>query len=351
METSLKISALTVALFLVVFNSAVAEGKVLRIDTHVHYVPPFYFDLLVSHGILAGGMPIPKWSVEEHIEFMDSMNIQLSILSVSTPGARLTPVDVEDGRKLARQLNEYGHMLTTAYAERFQFFATLTLPDVEGSVEEAIYAMDTLNAAGVALLANSQGEYLGSKKFDPLMEVLNDRHATVFVHPSNMDASPMTTEVGGEPLEVPAYIMDFLLDTTRAAANLVIANVTGRYPNITFILAHSGGFIPFAAYRMSVGMEGFMGTNPERVLAEYKKFYVDTALSSSLSALPSTLQFIPNDQITFGTDYPYVHTPTIRRFSKAFDEYPLEDKLRRQINFDSAQRLFEEHLSLRRHLV
>ncbi|CAM6108349.1 unnamed protein product [Calypogeia fissa] len=349
MEASLRISAAAAhffAWFSVVFCSIVAKRQVIRIDTHAHFVPPFYYDLVVANGLRS-----IEWSAADHLQFMDSMNIQLAVLSISTPGARLTPFDVERGRKVARQLTEYGQMLTMAYPERFRFLAALALPGVEGSVEEAIYALDTLNAAGVALLANSQGEYLGSKKFDPLMEVLNDRHATVFVHPSHLDASPVTTEVRGELLEVPTYIMDFLLDTTRAAANLVIANVTGRYPNIKFILAHSGGFIPFAAYRMSVGMEMFMGANPERVLAEYKKFYVDTALSSSLSALPSKLQFIPKDQITFGTDYPYAPTPVIRRFSKAFDEYPLEDKLRRQINFDSAQRLFEEHLSLWRHLV
>ncbi|CAM6111916.1 unnamed protein product [Calypogeia fissa] len=341
METSLRFSALFLYFILVVFNSMVAEGKVIRIDTHAHFVPPFYYDLFVSNGLKSSTR---KWCAADHLEFMDSMNIQLSILSISTPGARLTPVDVMRGRKLARQLNEYGHMVFMAYPERFRFFATLLLPDVERSIEEAIYALDTLNAVGVALMASSHSEYLGSKQFDPLMEVLNDRKATVFVHPSHLDASLVTHEIGGEKVE--PYMIDFLLDTTRAAANLAIANVTGRYPNIKFILAHSGGFLPFAAYRTSLLMEAFMDANSEKILAEYKKFYVDTAVSSSLSALPSTLQFIPNDQITFGTDYPYAPTPEIRRFSMAFDEYPeLGDELRRHINFDSAHRLFREHLS------
>ena len=35
-----------------------------RIDTHHHIVPPAYADWLAQHGITAGGLPIPQWSVD-----------------------------------------------------------------------------------------------------------------------------------------------------------------------------------------------------------------------------------------------------------------------------------------------
>lgn len=186
----LRMWALGVALLCIVLPSVTAAGKGIRIDTHAHIVPPFYSDLLRTKGLTAGGLAIPKWNAADHVAFMDSLDIQLSVLSVSTPGARFAPSDVEEGRELARQLNEYAHQTTVDYPERFQFFATLTLPDVEGSVAEAVYALDTLKAAGVVLMANSFGEYLGSKKFDPLMEVLNDREAVVFIHPNKLDLAP-----------------------------------------------------------------------------------------------------------------------------------------------------------------
>jgi predicted TIM-barrel fold metal-dependent hydrolase len=172
-------------------TTATGGGKLSRIDTHAHMIPPFYRQILDARGIMAGGKPTPDWSPEGHIAVMDSMKIELSILSVSSPGAKLSPSDsIEDGRKLARDLNDYAHMVTMRYPGRFQFFATLTLPDVEGAVAEAIYALDTLNAAGVEIFGNSQGEYLGTKRFDPLLEVLNERSATVFIHPSHIDALP-----------------------------------------------------------------------------------------------------------------------------------------------------------------
>lgn len=157
-----------------------------RIDTHTHFIPEFYAEILKSKGLDSGGRAIPKWTPESHIELMDTIGVETAIISISTPGARLPGDDMEAGRKLARELNEYGHKVTVEYPGRFQFWATVTLPDVEGSVQEAIYALDTLKAAGVVLLANSEGEYLGSKKFDPLMEVLNERHAVVFVHPNSV---------------------------------------------------------------------------------------------------------------------------------------------------------------------
>ncbi|MEV5517742.1 amidohydrolase family protein [Streptomyces flaveolus] len=74
--------------------------------------------------------------------------------------------------------------------DRFGFFATLTLPDVEGAVAEAGHALDELGADGVVLLANSKGVYLGDSAFDPLMDALNRRSAVVFVHPSALPADP-----------------------------------------------------------------------------------------------------------------------------------------------------------------
>lgn len=342
-------SGLSVVLVFIVACSSnwAAEAKVKRIDTHAHFVPTFYADLLNAKGLTAGGLAIPKWDADAHLAFMDSLNIQLSILSASTPGARFSESDVEEGRTLARQLNEYGHMLAVKYPERFQFFATLTLPDVEGSIAEAIYALDTLKAAGVVLMANIHGEYLGSRNFDPLMEVLNEREAVVFVHPSHLDIEPVTNDLGdGKKVKISPNVIDFLLDTTRAAENLVVMTVTKRYPNIKFLLAHSGGFLPFAAYRMAGALSEMMGEkSPQPFLKELQKFYVDIALSTSPSALPSTFATVPHDQISFGSDYPYAPSVGITRATHMFEKYPLEDEKRETINYHCANGLFEKPLS------
>ena len=47
------------------------------------------------------------------------------------------------------------------------------------------------------------------------------------------------------------------------------------------------------------------GFNAERVLAELRQFYYDTAQASNPVAMASLTKFIPTSQIVYGTDYPY----------------------------------------------
>ena len=66
----------------------------------------------------------------------------------------------------------------------FGFFATLALPDIDGSVAETEYAFVELHADGVVLMINTDNIYFGSAERDPLLEYLDERAAVVFVHPA-----------------------------------------------------------------------------------------------------------------------------------------------------------------------
>ena len=98
---------------------------------------------------------------------MDRHGIATGVLSVSTPGVHLG--NDTEARKWARDVNEYTADLVRADPGRFGLFATLTLPDVEGAIAEAEYALDTLHADGVILLASNAGRYLGDPGFAPLL--------------------------------------------------------------------------------------------------------------------------------------------------------------------------------------
>lgn len=300
-----------------------------RIDTHHHVVPPEYAAWLRGRGMAAGGLPIPDWSVEAALALMDERGVEAAILSVSTPGVHLGD-DVE-ARALARDVNEFAADVVRARPQRFGFFATLCLPDVRGSLAEFEHAFDTLHADGVVLLANSRGVYLGDKRFDPLFEELNRRKAVVFVHPSILP--------GLEPLPgVPTFVADFLLDTTRAAILLARSGTLDRYPDLKVILAHAGGFIPFAAYR--VALAASPTGNPSDGLAQLKRFYFDTALSGSPTALPSLLAFAEPGRVTFGSDFPYAPAPVVASFTGMYEAFALDDAQRRSIDRGAAEQLF-----------
>ena len=221
--------------------------RVSRVDTHHHVVPPEYAAWLRAKGALAGDLPIPSWQPEAALSLMDRHDVRTAVLSVSTPGVHLG--DGADARAMARHVNEYAAQMTRDHPDRFGFFATMPLPDVDGALDEVAYAFDTLGADGVVLLANNRGTYLGDESFDPLFDELQRRAAVVFVHPS--------VPPGLDPIDgIPPFMADFLLDTTRAAVNLARSGTLERCPDVTVILSHAGGFIPYAAYRLARAASG-----------------------------------------------------------------------------------------------
>jgi predicted TIM-barrel fold metal-dependent hydrolase len=292
-------------------------------------VTPSYAQWLREQGLAAGGLPIPEWSAEASLELMDERGVETAILSLSTPGVHLT--DDPEARAHAREVNEFAAKIVSDHPTRFGFFATLTLPDVDGALAELAYAFDTLRSDGVVLLANSRGVYLGDPRFDPLFGELNRRKAVVFVHPSALP--------GVEPLPgVPAFVADFLLDTTRAAIGLARSGTLERCPDLNVILSHAGGFVPYAAYR--IAMAASVTANPLEGIARLKRFHFDTALSSSPTALPSLLAFAERDRVLFGSDFPYAPAGAVAAFSRLYEAFPLSDVQRASIDRNAGERLF-----------
>ena len=189
----------------------------------------------------------------------------------------------------------------------------MPLPHVDLAITEARHALDHLHADGVTLLANSNGQYLGSPQLDPLMAELDARSAVAFVHPATLPGPA----VDG----IPPFAADFLLDTSRAAYSLVRNGVIQRYPRIRFILSHAGGFVPYASHRMALTIAGDTRRPLHEVLDDFRSFYFDIALSGSPAALPSLLAFAQPDHILYGSDWPFAPGPAVSYFTAQFDKW------------------------------
>ncbi|MEV4320063.1 amidohydrolase family protein [Actinocrispum sp. NPDC049592] len=304
----------------------------MRIDVHHHALPKDYVSVLRGKGIeAAGGRDLPAWDVAGTIAMMDAHRIDKAIVSVSAPGANFG--DPAEAGRIAREVNEFLAELVKDRPDRFGFFATLTLPDVDTSLAEIAHAFDELSPHGVILLANSLGTYLGDPAFDPVMAELDYREAVVFVHPNELP--------GPEVPGIPPFAADFLLDTTRAAANLVMHDVPARYPAVRYILSHAGGFLPYASHRIGFIVAAMTGRDPAKVLDTMAGFYYDTALSASPAALPSLLAFAKPGRVLFGSDWPFAPEPFIGYFTSTLDAYPdVDDDTREAINHGNARVLF-----------
>lgn len=316
-----------------------------RIDVHHHLIPPDYARLLNDKGIKPGGIPLPHWSAAASRRTMALNGIGTAILSVSTPGVWFG--DVPESRYWARHVNDYAAELVADRPDRFGFFATLTLPDVEGAIAEAAYALDELHADGVILLANNAGVYLGDPQFDRLLAFLDERATVVFIHPGELPAEPVPG--------VPTFTADFLLDTTRTAISLIMNGVMDKYTKIRFILSHAGGFLPYASYRVFLATLrnepklklGTMLLNQENAIAErmrvFRRFWYDTALSSSPAVFPTLLEVAGPERILFGSDYPFAPGIGVKFMTGRYDAADpsvIDKDTRGRIDRGNAEALF-----------
>jgi predicted TIM-barrel fold metal-dependent hydrolase len=142
---------------------------------------------------------------------------------------------------LARKCNEYSAQLVSDYPGRFGFFAALPLPDMEGSLREITYALDTLKADGIGLMTNYGDKWPGDPAFAPAFEELNRRKTVVYFHPTAPNCCKNLVP------HVPTAFTELPNDTTRAVTSLLYSGSLARFRDIPFIFSHAGGTIPMLA--------------------------------------------------------------------------------------------------------
>lgn len=241
---------------------------------------------------------LDNWTPAHSIEVMDRNGVRASLVSVSTPGIWFG--DADEATRLARATNEFAARMVRDYPGRFGFFAALALPNVDGSLREIEYALDTLKADGIGLLSSYDGRYLGDPAFAPVFDEMQRRRTIVYIHPSDLHDSRNVVP------NVPDSIVEFGFDTTRAIVTLLDGGTFTRCPDVRFILSHGGGAVPFLAGRIAQRtlLNPPAPSAVDRRMAELKKLYFETSSVTNAPALASLLKLVPATQVMFGSDYP-----------------------------------------------
>ena len=272
-----------------------AQSKPSRIDVHHHFAPDFHRDAVGSR---RDSLRWPTWSPQMSLDDMDKSGIATAMLSVVQPGTWFG--NPEESRRLSRQLNEYAATLVRDHAGRFGLFACIAPPDVEGSLKEIAYALDTLHADGIGLMTSYGTTYLGDPSFAPVYAELNRRRAVVYVHP--LSPNCCKNLVPG----IPVGSIEYATDTTRTIAHLVFSGTTARFPDITWIFSHSGGTLPFLTGRfIRLAEERKPPHLPNGPLPEFRKFHYELAQGNTPGQIAALLKMVPLEQVLYGTDFPF----------------------------------------------
>jgi len=103
-------------------------------------------------------------------------------------------------------------------------------------------------------------------------------------------------------------VVEVTFDVTRTCASLLTSGALQKYPNIHWIIAYGGGTLPFVAGRINNFIKQMKNVNeiaPNGVIAELKKFNVDTVNVTNTSSMAAITKFLPTSNIFYGTDFFY----------------------------------------------
>jgi predicted TIM-barrel fold metal-dependent hydrolase len=275
-----------------------AEGRPgSLIDVHHHLYPPTFVAELGRSDL---SLAIAKeWSASKSLEDMDKAGVATSIVSITTPGVSFA--SDATATRLARECNEYAARMAADHPGRFGSFAILPWPNVDASLREIEYSLDTLKADGIGMLTNYGDKWFGDPYFAPLFEVLNKRKAVVYTHPTSANCCRNALP------EIPDTAIEYGTDTSRAIVRTIFTGASLKYPDIRFIFSHAGGTMPFLIERLVnlAKTPQYAQMLPKGYLAEAAKFYYDTAQASNPAAMSALRKVVPVSQIVFGTDYPF----------------------------------------------
>ena len=304
-------------------RQAALPARPYRIDTHHHIASPGFIAEITARK--TGQRALQEWTPEKAIDAMDKTGVATAITSTSEPGVWFG--DEAAARHLARECNDYAARVMADHPGRIGIFATLPLPDVDGSLREIEYALDTLKADGVCMMTSYRGKYLGDSEFAPVMDELNRRKAVVYTHPFRAEGC-VNLLPGGMGLGI-----ELSTDTTRTIASVLFSGTVTRCPDIRFIFSHGGGTMPYLTNRFTEAARRL----PNGLIYELQKFYYDTAMAFSPYTLAALTRLVPTSHVLFGTDFPFGSADTV---AKGLSDYGFPAADLRAIERENALTLF-----------
>jgi aminocarboxymuconate-semialdehyde decarboxylase len=156
--------------------------------------------------------------------------------------------------------------------------------------------------AGVEVPASVGGTYLGDPGFEAFWEAAASAGALVFIHP--------TTRGFADPAFAEHYLWNTVgnpLETTICAAQMVMAGVMERHPELRVLLAHGGGALPALRGRLRQAhmfQPDAMARLSEPPQDSIRRFYFDS-VTHDAELLRALVEFAGANRVLLGTDYPF----------------------------------------------
>lgn len=262
-----------------------------KIDVFAHVLPPeFYARMLqveptIPQRYAFFNNPVLQ-SVDERRKHWDGITRQVISHANALPEDYVGP---DQAAKLCWGANEELVQLVRDNRDLFEA-AVLMVP--MNNMDEAVrivreQAVPDPNVVGVQVFTRALGKSIASDEFRPLFDALAAADVPAWLHPVFDERKPDNN-----------IVFSWEYELTQAMMQMVQAGLFQAHPNLKVICHHAGAMVPFFAGRVERIL-------PPTQAADFKRFYVDTAILGNTPALELAVAYYGVDHVLFGTDAPF----------------------------------------------
>jgi aminocarboxymuconate-semialdehyde decarboxylase len=287
------------------------------IDTHAHYFPQSYLDLVAKKGPRVGarveqdgrgntfiqvGLALRTGPVvsafidlDERLREMDRQGVAVHILSLTQPMVYWADDDL--GLELSMAFNDAISAAHKQHPDRLYGFATLPLQNTRLALEELDRVAKLPGIRGIYAATVVRDRDLSDRSFFPVYARMEELGLPLFLHPMMVNNERMKQyyliNTCGNPFE-----------TALAASHLIFGGVLDAFPKFEISLPHAGGALPILRGRLDRGYD----IRPEckhlpRRPSEYLKRFTYDTISYDAKVLQDLVDLVGADRIMMGSDY------------------------------------------------
>ncbi|MDR5816879.1 MULTISPECIES: amidohydrolase family protein [unclassified Caballeronia] len=284
--------------------------------------------------------------VERRLEEMDRNDIDIAVLSLTSPGAQ-SIVDLNQAVDFARRTNdEIAERFTSRQPRRLRAFATVALQSPKAAADELERAVKQLGMVGALINGYTNlgsahsAEYLDEPPLWEFWARVAELGIPVYLHPREPLPSQQRIYQGYPALVGSAW--GFAHETATHAIRLMLSGLFDRYPKLKIILGHLGEGLPLMLprleHRLQMQHEGAGRGAARKTVGKYmrRNFYLTTSGHFHTGALHAALETAGADRVMFSVDYPYESMAT---GSEWFDKTDMNEEVREKIGRHNAMRL------------
>ncbi len=286
------------------------------IDTHAHYFPQAYIDLVAKHGhrvgttvseasgatfiqvglnLRTGPITAEFIDLDKRLKLMDAQGVGMHALSLTQPMVYWADDDL--GVQLSMAYNDAISAAHQAHPHRFIGFACLPMQNPRLALEELERAAKLPGIKGVYLATGIRDRELSDRSFFPVYARCEALGLPIFLHPMMINNERMKqfylVNICGNPFE-----------TALAACHLIFGGVLDAFPKLEISLPHAGGALPILRGRMD---RGFViraeCKHLPRPPSEYLKRFIYDTISYNEDILEYLVKLVGIDRIMMGSDY------------------------------------------------